>query len=74
MEAAIPPLQAAELPSHLADQQGHFEMMVTDLGEAVGALVATLADPSRADVEAAIDTVHSAYQEVEGIFDAGSHD
>ena len=73
MASAIPPLQAAELPARLADHQDHFEMVVTDLGEAVGALIATLSDPSRADVEAAIDAVHAAYEEVEGIFDAGSH-
>jgi hypothetical protein len=73
MAAAIPPLQAAELPSRLADHQAHFEMVVTALGEAVGALMATLDDPSKADVEAAIDTVHAAYEEVEGIFDSGSN-
>lgn len=74
MAAAIPPLQAAELPSRLADHQAHFEMVVTQLGEAVGALITTLDNPSKADVEAAIDTVHAAYEEVEGIFGSGSDD
>jgi len=73
MAAAVPPLQAAQLPSRLSDHQAHFEMVVTALGEAVGALIATLDDPSKADVEAAIDTVHAAYEEVEGIFDSGSN-
>jgi len=73
MAAAVPPLQAAELPERLAEHQAHFEMVVTDLGEAVDALMATLSDPTRADVDAAIDGVHSAYEEVEGIFDASSH-
>ncbi|MFH1766343.1 MAG: hypothetical protein ABIF09_19340 [Gemmatimonadota bacterium] len=73
MAAAIPPLQAAELPSNLASHQAHFEMVVTQLGEAVGALIATLDSPSRTDVEAAIDAVHAAYEEVEGIFDTSSH-
>ena len=74
MAAAIPPLQAAELPARLADHQAHFEMAVTELGEAVGTLVAALSDPSRDGVEAAIETVHAGYEEVEGIFDSSSHD
>jgi len=73
MAAAIPPLQAAQLPADLASHQAHFEMAVTQLGEAVGALIATLDSPSKADVDAAIDAVHVAYEEVEGIFDTGSH-
>jgi len=73
MAAAIPALQAAELPSRLADHQAHFEMAVTELGEAVGGLIATLDNPSKAEVEAAIDTIHSAYEEIEGIFPSGSH-
>jgi hypothetical protein len=73
MAAAIPPLQAAQLPADLASHQAHFEMVVTQLGEAVGALIATLDSPSKADVDAAIDAVHVAYEEVEGIFDTGSH-
>lgn len=68
MAAAIPPLQAAQLPERLAEHQAHFEMAVTQLGEAVGALIATLDDPSRADVDAAIERVHAAYEEVESIF------
>jgi hypothetical protein len=73
MAAAIPPLQSVELPSRLADHQGHYEMVVTELGEAVGALMATLDDPNRSDVEAAIEAVHAAYSEIEGIYDSGSH-
>lgn len=73
MAGAIPALQAAELPARLAEHQAHFEMAVTSLGEAVGALIAGLDDPNRADVEAAIETVHAAYQEIEGIFTNGSH-
>ena len=75
MAAAIPPLQTVELPASLAGHQGHYEMVVTELGGAVGALVATLDNPSRADVEAAIEAIHAAYSEIEGIYDgdAGSH-
>lgn len=71
MAAAIPPLQALELPERLADHQEHFGMVVTELGEAVGALIATLDDPNREEVEAAIDAVHNSYGEIEGIFDGG---
>ena len=73
MAAAIPALQEAELPARLADHQAHFEMVVKTMGEAVGSLMATLDDPSRADIEAAIEAIHTAYQEAEGIFDNGSH-
>ena len=74
MAAAIPPLQGAELPSNLAGHQAHFEMVVTALGEAVGALMAALPDPTKADVEAAIETVHAAYEEILGIFDSSGDD
>jgi hypothetical protein len=73
MAAAIPPLRAAELPARLADHQEHFEMLVDDLGQAVGVLMASLEDPDRGSVEQAIEDVHVAYQEVESIFDSGSH-
>lgn len=74
MEAAIPALQAAELPSRLADHQEEFDAGVVRLDEAVNALLATLEDPSRDAVEADIEAVHSAYAAIEGIFDGGSHD
>ena len=48
-------------------------MVVEALGESVGALMASLQDPLKAEVEAAIETVHDAYGEVEAIFDEGSH-
>jgi len=69
MAAAIPPLQAAQLPERLASHQAHFEMTVTQLGEAVGALMASLDDPTRETVDAAIERVHAAYEEVESIFE-----
>jgi len=73
MAAAIPPLQGAQIPDRLSDHQAHFEMVVEALGESVGALMASLQDPLKAEVEAAIETVHDAYGEVEAIFDEGSH-
>jgi hypothetical protein len=68
MAEAIPPLQAAQLPARLTEHQAHFETAVATLGERVAALQAALVDPSRADVEAAIEAVHHAYEGVEGIF------
>jgi soluble cytochrome b562 len=73
MAAAIPALQAAELPARLSDHQAHFEMAVTDLGETIGSLMATLDDPSKEAVTASIEAVHAAYSEIEGIFTTGSH-
>jgi hypothetical protein len=73
MAAAIPPLQGVELPSRLADHQEHYQMVVTELGEAVGALIATLENPSRDKVGAAIEAVHTVYAEMEGIYTNGSH-
>lgn len=73
MAAAIPALQAAELPSRLADHQEDFNTAVAHLGEAVNALVATLENPSRDAVDTGIEAVHSAYAAIEGIFDGGSH-
>ena len=54
MAAAITPLQGVELPDRLADHQDHYETAVTELGVAVEALIATLENPSRTDVDAAI--------------------
>jgi hypothetical protein len=68
MAVAVPPLQAAELPSRVAEHQADFEAGVTALGEEVAALQATLADPDRDTVEAAIEAVHAAYEHVEDIF------
>jgi hypothetical protein len=73
MAASIPPLQDVELPSRLADHQEHYEMVVTELGEAVGALIATLENPSRDGVNAAIEAVHEVYVEIDGIYTNGSH-
>ncbi len=68
MAEAVPPLRAAELPARVAELQGTFESLVGTLGQKVTELQAALEDPTRADVEAAIEAVHAAYEEVEGIF------
>jgi len=68
MAASIPPLQAAQLPDRLADRQEEFETAVNALGDNVATLLVVLEDPSKEEVEAAIDAVHSAYEAVEGLF------
>jgi len=68
MAEAIGPLHAAQLPARLAEHQEHFQAAVANLGEKVTALQAVLENPGRADVEAAIEAVHAAYEGVEGIF------
>jgi hypothetical protein len=69
MAAALPPLQAAQLPSRLEGKQGDFESLVAEMGGQLAILLMALEDPTREDVEAAIESVHAAYQAVEAIFD-----
>jgi hypothetical protein len=69
MAAALPPLQDAQLPSSLEDRQAEFEGLVAELGGQVAILLMTLEDPTREDVDAAIESVHAAYKAVEAIFD-----
>jgi hypothetical protein len=61
-------LQAAQLPDRLADRQEEFGTAVSALGDNVATLLVVLEDPSKEEVEAAIDAVHSAYEAVEGLF------
>ncbi|MGW8267184.1 MAG: hypothetical protein ACWGSQ_12520 [Longimicrobiales bacterium] len=69
MAADIPPLQAAQLPARLEGRQEAFATSVAELGNQVAALLLALEDPSRDEVEAAIEAVHEAYEAVEGLFD-----
>ena len=69
MAAAIPPLTRAKLPANLATRQADFDAAVAELGGQVAILLMALENPGRADVEAAIDGVHTAYQTTEAIFD-----
>ncbi|MGD2122908.1 MAG: hypothetical protein PVJ76_14235 [Gemmatimonadota bacterium] len=73
MAETIPSLQAVELPARLADHQEHYEMLVTELGGAVGALITTLENPSRDEVDAAIEAIHAAYAEMDAIYTSGSN-
>jgi hypothetical protein len=74
MVAAIPPLQSLELPERFADHGPEYQSAVTGLSEAVDGLVAQLEDPRRDDVQAAINRIHDAYAEIEGIFAGESHE
>jgi hypothetical protein len=69
MAAAIPPLQAAQLPSNLEDRRADFEARVIQLGDRVATLLIVLENPNRAEVGEAVEAVHTAYQSVEEIFD-----
>ena len=69
MAAAMPPLQAAQLPDRLEDRQVDFDARVTELGNQVAALLIVMEDPTRDEVEAGIEAVHAAYKAVEEIFD-----
>ena len=60
MAADVPPLQAAQLPARLEDREEAFQASVTELGNQVAALLLVLEDPSREEVEAAIEAVHGA--------------
>lgn len=68
MAAAVPPLEAAQLPARLEDRQADFEARVAELGDQVASLLIVLENPRREAVEEAIEAVHSAYEAVEAIF------
>jgi hypothetical protein len=69
MAAALPPLQAAQLPARLSDRQPEFDAAVNALATEVTALQDVLSSPDRESVEAAIEAVHTAYSRVEHLFD-----
>jgi hypothetical protein len=69
MEVKLTALGEAELPGNLADRQAEFDEAVATLAERVTALADQLGDPSRRAVNAAIESVHTAYAGAEAIFD-----
>jgi hypothetical protein len=69
MAAALPPLQAAQLPARLSDRQPEFDAAVNALAAEVAGLQDILSGPDRESVEAAIEAVHTAYSTVEHLFD-----
>jgi hypothetical protein len=62
-------LKAAQLPKRLADRQEKFQADVSALEAAVAELNATVKTDAREKVKAAVEKVHTAYQETEKLFD-----
>ena len=56
------------LSSGLSENEEDFDNSVIELSEQVAGLAETLKDPSNAAVSAAIESVHTAYQSTENIF------
>jgi len=69
MEEKVEPLKGVQLPSRLSDRQSDFEEQVAELSRRVAALARQLENPSRNAVNQAIESVHTAYQNTEKIFD-----
>ncbi len=69
MAEALPPLKAVQLPANLSDRQDAFDAAVAELGDQVAALQSTLEAPDRTAVEEGIESVHTAYQKVESLFE-----
>jgi hypothetical protein len=62
-------LKAAQLPKRLADRQEKFQADVLMLEAAVNDLNATVKVDAKEKVKAAVEKVHSAYQDTEKLFD-----
>jgi len=62
------PLQQVALPERLADRQEQFDAAVAALGEKVDELEHSLHGSSIEEVLEAVDAVHTAYGEVEAVF------
>ncbi|MFA4948850.1 MAG: hypothetical protein WC674_10150 [Candidatus Krumholzibacteriia bacterium] len=62
-------LKAAQLPKRLADRQEKFQADVLKLEAAVNDLNATVKTDAKEKVKAAVEKVHTAYQETEKLFD-----
>ena len=71
MQETIPPLLEAELPSRLEGTEDEFRARVLTLQDRVGELLAALEDPVREEVQAAVDSVHTAYAQVDALFVQG---
>ncbi len=69
MAAVLPDLHDVQLPDRLAQKQVEFDAAIDRLDEHTQALVLALDDPDRDAVDAAIERVHTAYQNAESVFD-----
>jgi hypothetical protein len=63
------PLKAAELPGRLSDRKEAFDQAALDLDAAVRELVEIAAGDDKDTILQAVEKVHTAYQNVEKIFD-----
>jgi uncharacterized protein YukE len=62
-------LKEVELPSRLADRQADFDTAVLELDAACSELAEVITGDDREKIEAAVEKVHTAYQNAEKIFD-----
>jgi hypothetical protein len=62
-------LRSAKLPKRLADREEKFRADVTALDASVAELKATVKTDAKEKIKAAVEKVHTAYQEVEKLFD-----
>jgi hypothetical protein len=69
MNEKMAPLRDVTLPERLADHQADFEAGVVTLEEKLGELEAALHGSDDDAIQAAIDAVHAAYGELDGIFE-----
>lgn len=65
----ITALKEVELPTRLADRQADFDTAVQDLDAACAELAEAVTGEDRETIEAAVEKVHTAYQNAEHIFD-----
>jgi cytochrome c556 len=63
------PLKAAQLSTRLSDRQSDFDAAVEKLAEDLNQLVEVVKTSKKKEVSAAVERVHTAYQNVEKIFD-----
>lgn len=69
MQEKVQPLKKAQLPKRLADQQKDFDAAVIELEAAVARLVETAKTDSKEKILAAVETTHSTYVKIAGLFD-----
>ena len=69
MAERLDTLKVAKLPKRMADQQEKFQAEVAKLEAAVRELNATVKTDAKEKIKAAVEKVHTAYQETEKLFD-----
>ena len=69
MQEKLAALKEVTLPSRLSDRQADFHTAVQDLEAACSELAEILPQEDREEIKAAVEKVHTAYQNTEKIFD-----